>query len=137
MAKWFGSLLFNNYIMSRANTHKGEKALLMGIGITAVGIWVYNYTLDKARVGVSSVDGRGVITNDFIDKGEEIGVVKNGSLTKLGESINHSKGSNAKITKKGSELTLVSTQPIEENEEVFIDYDTNPIGFSTDTRGFE
>tara|TARA_R110000803_G_scaffold9032_4_gene28792 strand:- start:771 stop:1142 length:372 start_codon:yes stop_codon:yes gene_type:complete len=123
--------------MSIINGHKTENALLMGIGIAAIGIWIYNYTLDKARVGVSSVDGRGVITNDPIDKGEEIALLKNGDMTKIGKNINHSKGSNAKILEKGDKFILVSTQPIDDNEEVFIDYETNPLGFSTDTRGFQ
>jgi len=123
--------------MSIINGHKTENALLMGIGIAAIGIWIYNYTLDKARVGVSSVDGRGVITNDAIDKGEEIALVKNGVITTIGKNINHSKGSNAKILEKGDKFTLVSTQPIDDNEEVFIDYETNPLGFSTDTIGFQ
>ena len=122
--------------MSKNNSYKKETALLMGIGIAAAGIWIYNMTLDKARVGVSSVDGRGVITNDEIDKGEKIATIKNGNLTVIGENINHSKGNNAKIVEDGNKFTLVATQPIDDNEEVFVDYETNPVGFSTDVRGF-
>jgi len=109
----------------------------MAAGIGALGIWVYNIYKDKVRVGVSGVDGRGIITNDQIDKGDVLGVMKNGSLTKIGENTNHSKANNAKIEQRGDKFTLVSTQPIKDNEEVFIDYEMNPIGFSTDIRGFQ
>jgi len=122
--------------MARIKIHRGETAILMGVGILAIGIWGYNRMIDKARVGASEVDGRGVKANQEIDKGEIIGVVKNGGVTKLGANINHSNANNSEIENVGDKFKLVATQPIKEDEEVFINYEQNPIGFSTDVRGF-
>jgi len=122
--------------MAEIKIHRGEIAILMGVGILAVGIWCYNRMIDKARVGLSYIDGRGVKANQEIDKGETIAVVKNGGVTKLGKNINHSNASNSEIEDVGGKFNLVATQPIKENEEVFINYEQNPIGFSTDVRGF-
>ena len=114
-----------------------EISVLMGVGIAAVGIWGYNAQKSKVRVGVSGVDGRGIITNDEVDKGDTLGKIKNGSVTNIGKNINHSKVNNAKIEQNGDVFSLIATQPINDNQEVFIDYELNPIGFSTDTRGFQ
>ena len=117
--------------------NKREVSLLMGLGIAAIGIWCYNRWSSKVRVGVSGVDGRGIIANNEVDKGDELGIMKNGSLTDIGKNINHSSVNNAKIEKSGKEFSLIATKPIDDNEEVFINYELNPIGFSTDTRGFQ
>jgi len=123
--------------MSKNKIHRGEVALLLGIAIAVVGVGIYNSMFSKVRVGVSGVDGRGIITNKEIDKGDSLGIMKKGSITEIGKNVNHSKINNAKIEKNGSEFDLVATFPIKDNEEVFIDYELNPLGFSTDTIGFE
>ena len=117
--------------------NKREVALLMGVGIAAIGIWCYTKWSPKVRVGVSGVDGRGIITNNEVDKGDALGLMKNGSLTQIGKNVNHSRVNNAKIEKNGDAFSLMATHPIDDNEEVFINYELNPIGFSTDTRGFQ
>tara|TARA_Y100000310_G_scaffold316427_1_gene368142 strand:+ start:101 stop:472 length:372 start_codon:yes stop_codon:yes gene_type:complete len=122
--------------MAQSKIHRGEIAILMGVGILAFGIWCYNRMIDKARIGLSEVDGRGVKANQDINKGETIEVVKNGEITEIGKNINHSNASNSEIEDVGGKFNLVATQPIRENEEIYINYEQNPIGFSTDVRGF-
>lgn len=131
----YDAIILNN--MSKNKLHKGEVAVLLGVGIAVVGVWIYNSMFSKVRVGVSGVDGRGIIANQEIDKGDSLGIMKNGSITEIGKNVNHSKINNAKIEQNGGEFELVATCPIKDNEEVFIDYELNPLGFSTSTIGFE
>jgi len=118
-------------------TEKLEISILMGISIFVGGMLIYNKYRTKAHLGASDVDGIGLKANEDISKGDKIGIVKDSNnLTSIAKGINHSNIHNGVLETSGDKINLIASKPIKKNEEIFIDYDLNPIGFSTDTIGF-
>jgi SET domain-containing protein len=68
----------------------------------------------KIAVHESPIQGKGVFATSYIEAGELIGPVKlNGYRTPIGRYMNHSDEPNAKVEIFGSDLYLISLQPIQ------------------------
>ena len=75
------------------------------------------------RIGISSIEGLGVLATAPIAPGTVIGVARAGFFrTPLGRYTNHASTPNAEMQPEGDNILLVATSPIAIDEEVTIDY---------------
>lgn len=77
----------------------------------------------KIKIGISTIDGRGVIATSQIKAGENIGIARSGFFrTPIGRFANHSQEPNAEMKQVGENINLVALRDIDVDEEVTTDY---------------
>lgn len=80
-------------------------------------------SLPRCRIGLSSIDGQGLIATDDIRAGEVIAPARIGTKrTPAGRYANHGFEPNAKMRAKGSDLMLIAVRNIAKDQEITVDY---------------
>lgn len=83
----------------------------------------------KVYIGNSAIHGKGLFAKKEIKKGEylfDVGYFnpkKEFIITKMGALINHCKHKNTEIKLEGDYAKIYTTENIEKNQEIVIDYD--------------
>jgi hypothetical protein len=121
----------------RYQTHDADRAdfdeVLVSLGYTPETVQVEVENEDdqmelpegmyKVKIGVSPIQGRGVIATAPIEAGEAIGFSKVGFFrTPLGRFTNHSKEPNGEMQQVGENYLLVATKDVQTDDEITVDY---------------